>query len=172
VTERLDFAWEYDITPLATFRMLTRLEQLNERAKHLGHEGHSVLELRERQNTFRMVTQRRVDPELAAWGPRFFSSKNMVTQTHVWHPPSWDGARGYDATVEIGGISISITGGGKLLPVTAARTRYTLTLTLESSGRLAGSKLENGVAAVLKANIDAEHDFRERWLERQTLPGF
>jgi hypothetical protein len=74
--------------------------------------------------------------------------------------------------VEIGGISISITGGGKLLPVTAARTRYTLTLTLESSGRLAGSKLENGVAAVLKANIDAEHDFRERWLERQTLPGF
>jgi hypothetical protein len=172
VTERLDFAWVYNITPLATFRMVTRLEHLDESARHLGYQGFQVLELRERQGVFRSISERRVDAEMAAWGPRFFSSKNMVKQSQIWQPASWDGARKFDQSYEIGGISITIGGGGGLVPVTATSTRYTLSLTLESTGRMAGRKLENGVATTLGANLEAEHDFRLRWLDRQVQHGF
>jgi hypothetical protein len=172
VTERLDFTWVYPIVPLATFRMLTRLEHLDERARQLGHQGHTVLELREREGIFRTITERRVDAGLAAWGPRFFSGKNSVRQSQLWQAASWDGTRSYQMTVEIDGISISITGGGQLLPVNVGSTRYTLGLTLESSGRMAGRKLELGVATILRQTIEAEHTFRESWLERQAHHGF
>ena len=172
MTERLDFAWVYNITPLAAFRMMTRLEHLQERAGHLGHQGHAVLELRERQGIFRAVTERRVDPELAAWGPRFFSSKNTVRQTQLWQPASWDGSRTHETAIEIEGISISITGGGGLTAVSSTSTRYTLSLALESSGRLAGRKLESGVATAIARVIEGEHDFRTVWLDRQHASGF
>ena len=172
VTERLDFAWVYNVTPLATFRMVTRLEFLDENARQLGYQGFQVLELRERQGVFRSISERRVDPELAAWGPRFFSSKNMVKRSQLWQSASWDGARNFDESIEIDGISVTIRGGGGVIPVSATSTRYTLSLTLESSGRLAGRKLENGVGTAIGAGLEAEHDFRLRWLERQVQHGF
>jgi hypothetical protein len=171
VTERLDFGWVYDAAPLATFRMVTRLEHLEEKARHLGYDGHTVLELRERANLFRVVSERRVDPELSAWGPRFFSSKNTVKQTQLWQPSNWDGSRRYDLTVEIGGISVVITGGGSLAPIGAGGTRYTVNLSIESSGRFASRKLEEGVGAALGQNIEAEHEFRLIWLARPAQHG-
>ena len=172
MTERLDFAWVYNITPLATFRMVTRLEHLEENARHLGYQGFQVLELRERQGVFRSISERRVDPELAAWGPRFFSSKNMVKRSQLWQAATWDGTRNFDETFEIDGISVAVNGGGGVVPLTAASTRYTLSLSLESSGRLAGRKLETGVGTALAASLEAEHEFRLRWLERQVQHGF
>jgi hypothetical protein len=147
--------------------MLTRLEQLEEGARQLGHEGHSVLELRERQGIFRVVTERRVDAGLATWGPRFFSGKNSVRATQLWQAAGWDGTRSYESMVEIEGISISVAGTGQLLPVNNGSSKYTLTLNLESTGRMAGRKLENGVAAALRQTLEAEHKFREAWLARQ-----
>lgn len=172
VTERLDFAWVYSITPLATFRMMTRLEHLTEQARNLGYQGYQMLELRERQGIFRAICERKVDRELAAWGPRFFSGSNLVKQSQLWQPASWDGARSVDVTVEIGGISVAIVGGGGLTPLTASSTRYTLSLSFESAGRLAGRKLEAGVAAALGRSLEAEHEFRLLWLGRQVQHGF
>jgi hypothetical protein len=172
VTERLDFAWVYGVTPLATFRMVTRLEFLDENARQLGHQGFQVLELREREGVFRSISERRVDPELAAWGPRFFAGKNMVKRSQFWQPASWDGARNFDETYAIDGISVAVSGGGGVVPVSATSTRYTLSLTLETSGRVAGRKLESGVAAALGAGLEAEHEFRLRWLGRQVQHGF
>lgn len=172
MTERLDFAWVYSITPLATFRMMTRLEHLEERARHLGQQGHTVLELRERQGVFHSVFERRVDPELAAWGPRFFSGKNMVKQTQLWQPPIWDGTRSHDAIVEIEGIAVTVAGSGGVSPLSSTSTRYVLNLTVESAGRLSGRKLEAGIAGALGRTIEAEHEFRVLWLERQHSSGF
>jgi Protein of unknown function (DUF2505) len=172
VTERLDFAWVYDTTPLAAFRMMTRLEHLTEQARRLGQDSHQILELRERDSTFRFVSDRRVEPALAAWGPRFFSSRNLVRQTQVWRAPAWDGTRTYDLDVEIGGISIIISGGGGLAPVTASTTGFTMNLTLESSGRGAGHRLEGGVADALSRTFEAEHEFRLQWLARAAPKSF
>jgi hypothetical protein len=171
VTERLDFGWVYNITPLAAFRMMTRLEHLDERARHLGHQGHALLELREREGVFRAVSERRIDPELAAWGPRLFSSKNMVRQTQLWQASNWDGSRRHETTMEIEGIAVTITGGGALTLIGSGNTRYALNLTIESSGRFAGRKLEEGVGLALSRTIEAEHEFRLVWLTRQAQSG-
>src|SRR6187549_3790765 len=97
VTEQLDFGWVYDLNPLATFRMVTRLERLTEEAGHLDHKQHSILELREREGLFRYVVQRQFDPTATARGPRFFGSKPaMLKLTQIWQPSNWDGTRKYD----------------------------------------------------------------------------
>jgi len=171
VTERLDFGWVYNITPLATFRMMTRLEHLDERARHLGHQGHTLLELREREGVFRAVSERRIDPELAAWGPRLFSSKNTVKQTQLWQAADWDGSRRHDTTIEIGGIAVTIAGSGSLTALGSGGTRYAIDLTIDSSGRFAGRKLEEGVGSALSRTIEAEHEFRLIWLARQAQHG-
>jgi hypothetical protein len=171
VTERLDFGWVYNITPRAAFRMMTRLEHLDERARHLGHQGHALLELRERDGVFRAVSERRIDPELAAWGPRLFSSKNLVRQTQLWQASNWDGSRRHETTMEIEGIAVTITGGGSLTLIGSGNTRYAINLTIESSGRFAGRKLEEGVGLALSRTIEAEHEFRLVWLTRQAQSG-
>jgi hypothetical protein len=171
VTERLEYGWVYNIAPLATFRMATRLEHLDEKATHVGHQGHTVLELRERDGVFRSVTERRVDPDLASYGPRFYSSKNTVKETQLWQPSNWDGSRRYDLTVEISGMAVSLTGGGALAPAGSGGTKYTLNLTIESSGRFAGRKLEEGIGAAIGRTVEAEHEFRLIWLTRQAQHG-
>jgi hypothetical protein len=171
VTEQLDFGWVYDITPLGTFRMVTRLEHLTEQARHLGHQQHSILELREREGLFRYVAQRQLD--LDSGGRRgLFAAKPVLKQTHIWQPPNWDGSRRFDTTAEISGMSVSITGDGGLTPVGAGGTRYSLSLTIQSSGRMAARKVETRIAESLSRTVEAEHAFRLSWLDRQAHNGF
>jgi hypothetical protein len=171
VAEQLDFGWVYEITPLATFRMVTRLEHLTEEAQHLEHQQHSILELREREGLFRYVAQRQLDVDS---GPRarLFSSRPMLKQTHVWQPPNWDGSRRFDATAEISGMSLNIAGDGAITPTGTGGTRLHLSLVIEARGRLAGRKTEAGIAESLAQTIEAEHAFRLIWLDRQGRAGF
>jgi hypothetical protein len=167
MAERLDFDWTYPLTPLATFRMVTRLEHLEEKARYLGHERHAVLELRERGGVFRSVTERQVDTKLPAWASRLFKPRNMIRQTQLWAPPDWDGARAYDAEVVVSGIPVRITGGGALTPAGFTDTRYTINLTISSRARFVARRVEAVVAGALQETIDGEHEFRLLWLSRQ-----
>jgi hypothetical protein len=169
VAEQLDFGWVYDLTPLATFRMVTRLDFLTEEARHLDHRQHSVLELRERDGLFRYVAQRQVDIGSRA---RLFSSKPLLKQTQIWQLPNWDGFRRFDVAAEISGTSMNISGDGAVTPVGAGGTRLSLSLVIEARGRLAGGRAEAEVAEALTATIEAEHAFRVTWLERQEHSGF
>jgi hypothetical protein len=173
VAEQLDFGWVYDITPLATFRMLTRLEHVTEEARHLEHQQPSVLELREREGLFRYVAQRQFDIDSGGRGSRFFGSKaTVLKQTQIWQPSNWDGSRRYDLTGELSGTSVDIVGGGALTPIGAGGTRYSVNLTVKSTGRMAGRRTETAVAESLTRTIEAGHTFRTIWLDRQTHTGF
>ena len=164
MTEQLDFSWVYDLTPLATFRMVTRLEHLTEAARHLNHQQFAVLELRERQGRFRYVAERQLD---VAAGSRFFSSRPMLKQIDVWNPPNWDGSRQYQTTGELRGMAVAIAGAGGLTPLGSGGTRYSLSLTISSTRH----KLETQVAASLSKTIEAEHAFRLTWLGRKAHGG-
>jgi hypothetical protein len=166
VTEQLDFSWVYELTPLATFRMVTRLERLTEEARHLEHQQHSILELRERDGVFRYVAQRQLDVETGTRA-RLFSGPPMLKFTQIWHAPDWDGSRNYDLTGEISGMSSRILGKGRLVPVESSQARLSLSLTIDATGRLGGRKYEAGIAASLSHTLEAEHDFRLAWLDRQ-----
>ena len=173
VAEQLDFGWVYDITPLATFRMVTRLEYLTEEARHLEHQQHSVLELREREGLFRYVARRQIDVVSGGLGSRLFGSKApILKQTQIWQPSNWDGSRRYDVTAEISGMAVEIFGDGGVTPIGAGGTRYNVSLTVRSSGRSAGRKAETAIAESLTRTIDAEHAFRTNWLERKAPTGF
>jgi uncharacterized protein DUF2505 len=173
VAEQLDFGWVYDITPLATFRMVTRLEHVTEEARHLDHQQHSVLELREREGLFRYVAQRQFDIDSGARGPRFFGSRaTVLKQTQIWQPSNWDGSRRYDVTGELSGMAVEIVGDGGLTPIGAGGTRYSVSLTIRSTGRLAGRKAETAIAESLTRTIEAAHAFRTIWLDRQAHSGF
>jgi hypothetical protein len=171
MSEQLDFGWVYNLTPLATFRMATRLEHLDQKAHYLGHERHAVLELRERGGLFRSITQRQVDVDLPIWASRMFKPRNMIKQTQLWHPPAWDGARHYDAKVEVSGVPVTITGSGQLTPVGYAETQYTINLTVSSSARFIKRKIETIVAGALTRAIEGEHEFRLLWLDRRVQNG-
>ncbi len=166
MAEQLDFGWVYETTPLATFRMVTRLEHLTEEARHLEHQQHSILELREREGFFRYVAQRQLDVDSGA-RVRFLSSRPMLKQTHVWHPANWDGSRRFVATGEISGMSVNIAGDGAMIPIGTGGTRLSLSLVVEARGRLAGRNVEAGIAQSLAQTIEAEHAFRLIWLDRQ-----
>lgn len=169
MTEQLDFGWVYDLNPLATFRMVTRLERLTEEAGHLDHKQHSILELREREGLFRYVVQRQFDPTATARGPRFFGSKPaMLKLTQIWQPSNWDGTRKYDTVGEISGMPVQIAGSGAVTPIGAGGTRYSVSLTVTSSAR----KVETAVAESLSRTVQAEHGFRVTWLQRQSHSGF
>lgn len=170
MAEQLDFGWVYDLTPLATFRMVTRLENLTEEARQLGHQQHSVLELREREGLFRYVAQRQFDLDGSS-RTRLFSSKPMLKQTHIWQPANWDGSRRYEATGEISGTPVSITGDGAVIPIGAGGTRLSISLTIEATGR-SGRKTEIGIAESLTRTIAAEHAFRVSWLDRPAPTSF
>jgi hypothetical protein len=171
VAEQLHFGWAYDLTPTAVFRMVTRLEQLTEEARQLDHQQHSILELREREGLFRYVTQRQLD-----LGPgsrtRLFAAKPMLKQTHIWQPAKWDGTRTYDVTAEISGIPVSIVGDGGVTPLGAGGTRFSISLTIEATGRLSGRTPEALIAESLSRTIEAEHDFRMDYLGRPAQSAF
>ena len=40
MTEHIEFSWVYDASPHDVFRMVTRLDHLEEKAAYLGHRGH------------------------------------------------------------------------------------------------------------------------------------
>lgn len=166
MAERLDFSWVYDRAPGEIFRMVTRLEHLEEKAHHLGHANHTILELRERGGVFRSVARRQVDVNLPRWAPGFMAPRNLVTQTQLWHPPTWDGSRRYDAVVEIGGLPVTVVGEGTLTAAGWNGTRYDVGLDVRATRRMFGAKVERIVAAQLAATIEAEHAFRELWLNR------
>lgn len=165
MTEQLDFGWVYEMTPLATFRMVTRLEHLSEEARHLDHQQHSILELREREGLFRYVAQRQLDVDTGS-RRRLFSSRPLLKQTFIWQPSNWDGSRRYEALGEISGMSVSIVGDGGVTPTGTGGTRLSISLTITASGRLAGRKMETGIAESLSQTIEAEHDFRMLALSR------
>jgi Protein of unknown function (DUF2505) len=167
VAEQLDFTWVYNTSPLAIFRMATRLDHLEEKARYLGHERHSVLELRERDGLFRSVTERQVDVAFPGWALRLYTPRNMIKQTQTWQPPSWDGGRRYDSVVEVSGVPVRIFGGGELIPVGFGDTRYTISLTITSPARFLGRRIEAVVAGALQRAIDGEHQFRLLWLDRR-----
>lgn len=170
MAEQLDFSWGYDLTPLATFRMVTRLEHLTEEARHLDHQQHSVLELREREGVFRHVAQRQLD--IDSGSRRLFASRPVLKLTQVWQPADWDGSRSYETTGLVTGMSVSISGGGALTPTGAGGTRLSLSLNIVASGRISGRKTEAGIADALSKSFEAGHEFRLIWLGRQAQSGF
>ena len=169
MAERLDFSWEYDRPPGEIFRMVTRLEHLEEKARHLGHLNHTILELRERGGVFRSVSRRQVDVTLPRWAPSFVAPRNLITQTQLWHQPAWDGGRRYDAIVEIGALPVKVTGEGTLTAAGWNGTRYDIGLDIRATRRVFGAKVERIVASQLALAIEAEHDFRLLWLGRSTF---
>ena len=167
MTEHLEFSWMYDASPHDVFRMVTRLDHLEEKAAYLGHRGHRMLELRERDGVFRSVTQRQVDVDLPRWAPGFVMPRNTITQTQLWRPPGYDGSRRYDAHVEVGGLPVTIDGEGVLTGVHYTTTRYDIRLDVRSSMPIIGRRVERFVAAQFEQAINGEHDFRLLWLGRR-----
>jgi Protein of unknown function (DUF2505) len=166
VSEILDFSWVYPLHPFALFQTVTRLDHLDEKARYLGHERHHVLELRERDNVFRSITERQVDVEIPWWAFNLFTPRNMITQTQLWDAPSWDGARRYRTRVEVSKVPVSIRGEGRLTPVDITSTHYTIRLEVDSRTPVIGRKIVQVVAGALQRAIDGEHDFRLEWLGR------
>jgi hypothetical protein len=168
MTQHLEFSWTYATTPLDMFRMVTRLEHLEEKAAFLGHRNHKMLELRERNGAFRSITQRQVDVDLPGWAPKFITPRNLITQTQIWGPPANDGSRRYSANVEIGGLPVTITGEGALISMQYTATRYDIWLDVRSSLPLVGRRAERFVAEQLASAIHGEHEFRLLWLQRRS----
>jgi hypothetical protein len=164
--EQVDFDWTYPLSPLATFRMLTRLDHLEAKAQYLGHERHQVRELRERGGVFRSITERQVDTKLPTWAPRLFTPRNMIRQTQLWAPPEWDGARAYDADVEVSGVPVRVSGSGALVPAGYSDTRYRISLTVISRARFIGRRVEGVVAGALRETVEGEHEFRLLWMSQ------
>ena len=144
MTEHIEFSWMYDASPHDVFRMVTRLDHLDEKAAYLGHRGHRMLELREREGVFR-----------------------SITQTQLWRPPAYDGSRRYDAHVEISGLPVTVDGEGVLTGVHYTTTRYDIQLDVRSSMPLLARRVERFVAAQFENAINGEHEFRMLWLGRR-----
>ena len=167
MTQILDFSWVYPIPPYAVFQMATRLDHLDEKARYLGHEGHAVKELRERDGVFRSVTEREVEVSLPWLGRLLrFLPKNRIRQTQLWSAPEWDGSRRYTTTVEVSGVPVSITGYGTLDPIDIGQTHYQIHLEVHSPSRLLGWKVEPEVTRNTAEVLNGEHDFRQIWLSR------
>jgi hypothetical protein len=162
----LEFSWVYDLPPYELFRTITRLDHLDAKAQALGHTGHAVLELRERGGLFRSSTQRQIDVDLPWWAPRMFKPRNKFRQTQLWHPAEWDGTRFYDTHVEVTGVPVTITGYGRLVPMDWYRSRYQVHLEVDSRMFLIGRKVRDFVADRVQETLDAEHEFRLRWLNQ------
>jgi hypothetical protein len=167
MTEHIEFSEVYDASPHDVFRMVTRLDHLEEKAEHLGHRGHRMLELRERDGLFRSVTQRDIDVDLPRWAPGFILPRNTIVQTQLWHPPSYDGSRRYEAYIEVTRVPVTITGGGVLTAINYTATKYDIWLDIRSTFPVVGRKIEKFVAAQFEHGIAGEHDFRLLWLGRR-----
>jgi hypothetical protein len=166
VTEQLDVSWVYNVPPLTTFRMVTRLDHLQEKARHLEQNDYTVLELRERGGIFRSIVERQATDIMPSKG-RLFSGKSMLKETQLWEQPNWDGSRRYEAIFELSAAAAGIHGTGELAPTGSAGTQYKLMLTIESAGRFGGRKTETEIVDALGRTLEEEHKFRLLWLDRQ-----
>ncbi|MFI7586865.1 DUF2505 domain-containing protein [Spongisporangium articulatum] len=164
----LDFRWVYDIPPYEVFRMVTRLDHLQAKAKALRHTNHAVVELRERQGFFWSSTERQIDVNLPWYAPALFVPRNKFRQTQKWHPSEWDGSRFYDTTVEVTKVPVTIRGYGRLLPMEWYRTEYRVHLEVDSKAFLIGPKIRSFVAERVEETLNDEHEFRLRWLQQHT----
>jgi len=170
VAEQIDLGWVYDLTPLKTFWMVNRLEHLTEQARHLGLQQYSVLELRERDGVFRYIHRRQFDADGAR--TRMFSGPPMLTWNKAWQPPNWDGSRRFEVNVDITGVPVKITGDGGIQLIGAGGTRYSVSLRVEATGRLSGRLSPASIAHSLATTLQGEHEFRTKWLNRQSPSSF
>jgi hypothetical protein len=163
VSESVNDSWVYDTPPEAAFRMLTRLDHLTEQAAYLGYERFGVRELREREGFFR-VTAQRLLPE----GRR---GRSMIEYTQLWHAPSWDGTRRFDAVARFGGPALTVSGQGQLQPAGEGGSRYSMRLSVHSGARFFARQVERDAAAALLRMLADEHAFREHWLAGRATAG-
>jgi hypothetical protein len=170
VAEQIDLGWVYDLTPLKTFWMVNRLEHLTEQARHLGLEQYSVLELREREGLFRYIHRRQFTADGVR--SRMFSGPPMLTWNKAWQQPDWDGSRHFNVDVEITGVPVRIIGDGGIQRIGAGGTRYSVSLRIETTGRLGGTLTPEKIAESLATTLKGEHEFRALWIERQSHSGF
>jgi hypothetical protein len=166
VTEHVEYSWAYPVTPLDMFRMVTRLEHLEQKAEYLGHRGHKMLELRERGGKFRSVTQRQIDTKLPVWAPKFIAPRNTITQWQVWAPPRHDGGRRWDIQIEVAGLPITIVGMGALTSIEYTATRCEISLDVRCTMPIFGRRVERVVTEQMRTTMEGEHEFRLLWLQR------
>ncbi len=115
MSAQFDLGWVYGVSPLVTFRMMTRLEHLTEKARQLGYEDFHVLELRERAGVFRQVSEREAADIMPA--RRFFGGRSMMTETLAWQQPAWSGQRQGDYNVELSAApQVTVVGQLELTP--------------------------------------------------------
>jgi hypothetical protein len=165
MAEHIEFAWVYPATPLDVYRMATRLDHLEEKAAYLGHRGHRMLELRERDGVFRSVTQRQIDVNLPGWAKRILNPRNTVTHRQFWGPPTLTGGRRWDIVIEITGVPVRIAGRGALTPLRETSTQCDVALVVQCTMPLFGRRIEKLVAKETRQVMAGEHEFRLRWLE-------
>ncbi len=170
MAEQIDLGWVYDLAPLKTFWMVNRLEHLTEQARHLGLRQYSVLELREREGLFRYIHQRQFEAEGVK--TRMFSGPPMLTWNKAWQQPDWDGSRHFNVDVEITNTPVRIIGDGGIMRIGTGGTRYSVSLRVEATGRLGGTLTEASIAQSLATTLQGEHEFRTKWLARQSPSSF
>jgi hypothetical protein len=169
MSAQFDLGWVYGVSPLVTFRMMTRLEHLTEKARQLGYQDFHVLELRERSGVFRQVTERQAAEVMPA--RRFFGGKSMMTETSQWEQPAWNGAREGRYGVELSAApQVTVVGQLILAPAGTVGTEFRISVQLETHGRL-GRKGGPELADSLSQQLEQEHQFRLQWLERQVPYG-
>jgi len=169
MSAQFDLGWVYGVSPLVTFRMMTRLEHLTEKARQLQYEGFHVLELRERASVFRLVAEREATDLMPA--RRLFGGKSMMTETQAWQQPAWNGQRqGEYGVVLSAAPQVTIVGQLELAPAGTVGTRFSISVQLETHGRL-GRKGGPELAESLSRRLEEEHQFRVQWLERQVPYG-
>jgi hypothetical protein len=168
VSEHIEFSWLYPINPHDLFRMVTRLDHLERKAQHLGHRGHRMLELRERDGIFRSITQREVDVDSTPWWlPSFLLRRSLITQHQLWGPADYAGSRRYDARVELQRVPVNVAGEGTITSVEYTATRYEIRLDITPRSRLIPRRIVQNVTEQLTRTIDDEHEFRLLWLEQR-----
>lgn len=169
MSAQFDLGWVYGVSPLVTFRMMTRLEHLTEKARQLGYEDFHVLELRERAGIFRQVAEREAADIMPS--RRFFGGKSMMTESLIWEQPEWNGGRQGEYGVTLSAApQVTIVGQLRLAPAGTVGTQFSISVQLETHGRL-GRKGGPELAESLSQRLEEEHKFRLHWLERQVPYG-
>lgn len=169
----IHFSWLYPVDPHTLFKVVTRLDHLERKAEYLGHRGHKMLELREREGVFRSVTRRRVDIEVPWWFlPGKLIPSSRITQHQLWGPPDYAGNRRYAARVELQRVPASVTGEGRLISVDYTSTRYEIDLDIVGTLPLTRRSVEQRVCEQMTEAIDGEHEFRLLWLDQRREHAF
>lgn len=169
MSAQFDLSWVYGVSPLVTFRMMTRLEHLTAKASQLGYQGFHVLELRERAGVFRLVSECEAADLMPA--RRFFGGKSMMTESQLWQQSEWNGAREGEYSVQLSAApQVTIVGQLSLTPAGTVGAKLSVSVQLETHGRL-GRRGGPELAEDLSRRLEEEHRFRQQWLERQVPYG-